>query len=118
MSNGRLQRPALRAAAEPQRWASRGAVNKLEARAVLQAALREYRSRPYSELVKLLDKEINTEAQGDSGVTYQIEIQVFWDDRPDGTLRVLGSIDDGGWRAFIPVTEAFLLAPDGSFVDE
>lgn len=46
------------------------------------------------------------------------KVQVFWDDTPDGAIRVMASIDDGGWRAFVPLTEAFILAPDGSFVDE
>jgi hypothetical protein len=24
------------------------------------------------------------------------------------------SIDDGGWRAFLPLTDDFIIAPDGS----
>jgi hypothetical protein len=28
------------------------------------------------------------------------------------------SIDDGGWRAFLPWTDSFIIAPDGSFVGE
>jgi hypothetical protein len=31
---------------------------------------------------------------------------------------VLASIDDGGWSAFIPLTDDFIIAPDGSFVGE
>jgi hypothetical protein len=33
-------------------------------------------------------------------------------------IRVLASIDDGGTRAFHPVTCDFIKAPDGSFVGE
>jgi len=51
-------------------------------------------------------------------VTYQVEIDVFWDDKPGGAVRVLGMIDDGGWRAFMPMCEAFGKAPYVSFVDE
>jgi hypothetical protein len=29
-----------------------------------------------------------------------------------------GSIDDGGWRAFSPLTESFILAKTGTFVGE
>lgn len=43
------------------------------------------------------------------------EVQAFWDDEPDGAIRVMASIDDGGWRAFVPLTEDFILAPDGTF---
>ena len=49
---------------------------------------------------------------------YQIEIQVFWDDKPKGDVRVAGSIDDGGWRAYLPLCRDFIMAPDNSFVDE
>jgi len=94
------------------------AMDKTEAEQILKRELGGYRSRSFAELAKLLDHEVTNEVSADSGVTYQLEIQVFWDDQPGGNLRVLGSIDDGGWRAFIPLTESFILAPDGSFVDE
>jgi len=45
-------------------------------------------------------------------------MQVFVDDMSRQTLRVMGSVDDGGWRALSPLTDSFILAPDGSFVDE
>ena len=51
-------------------------------------------------------------------MSYQGEIRVFWDAEPDGAIRVMASIDDGGWRAFVPLTEDFILAPDGTFVGE
>lgn len=36
----------------------------------------------------------------------------------DGAIRVIGSIDDGGWRAFRPLSDDFIRAPDGTFVGE
>jgi len=36
---------------------------------------------------------------------------VFWDGRPGGDIRVLASIDDGGWRAFFPLTETLVVTP-------
>jgi hypothetical protein len=45
-------------------------------------------------------------------------VEVHWDDRPGGALRVLGTIDDGGWRALKPLCDDLLLAPDGRFVGE
>jgi hypothetical protein len=42
-----------------------------------------------------------------------LEIQCFWDDRADGDIRVMGSIDDGGWRAFVPITDGFMMTPEG-----
>jgi len=71
-------------------------MNNAEARAILKRELQGYRSRPYAELVELIGHDANTEVRGDSGATYQVEIQVFWDGRSHGDVRVLGSIDDGG----------------------
>jgi hypothetical protein len=58
------------------------------------------------------------EVSGVSETQYQVTIQVFWDSKPHGDLRVVGSIDDGGWRAFLPLSDSFIMAPDGSFVGE
>ena len=38
--------------------------------------------------------------------------------RPGGNVRVIGSIDDGGWRAFVPLSDSFIKAADGRFVGE
>ncbi len=91
-------------------------MNKAEASQVLEAQLMSYRSQSYADLLKLVDESIKSEIRGASGATYQVQVQVFWDDRPEGNLRIMGSIDDGGWRAFSPLTDSFILAPDGSFV--
>jgi hypothetical protein len=55
---------------------------------------------------------------GASGACYQIEIQASWDDKPNGNIRVVGSIDDGGLRAFFPLTEDFIKSPLNEFVGE
>jgi hypothetical protein len=38
--------------------------------------------------------------------------------RRAATFAWTDAVDDGGWRAFVPVTDDFMIAPDGSFVDE
>jgi hypothetical protein len=44
---------------------------------------------------------------------------VFWDGGVAGAIRVSFSIDDGElWRSVVPLTRSFILAPDGTFVDE
>lgn len=45
-----------------------------------------------------LGQEETFELQSPSGTTYQLEVQVFWDGRREEDLRVMVSIDDGGWR--------------------
>jgi hypothetical protein len=95
-------------------------MDNAEARAVLKAILETFRTKTYRELVALIGVQGTTEAKGPSGITYQVEVQAFWDDpkKRNQVLRVVGSIDDGGIRAYFPLLDSFLLAPDGAFVDE
>jgi hypothetical protein len=51
-----------------------------------------------------------------SEANYQIELNVFWDSKPGGDLRIIGSIDDSGWRAFVPLTESLIMKRDGKLV--
>jgi len=93
-------------------------MDNAEATTLLKDHLEAFRLRPYGDLVTLLGKPQVAELRGASGVTYQVEVEVHWDGRPGGALRVLGSIDDGGWRAFSSLCDDFILAPDGRFVGE
>jgi hypothetical protein len=47
-----------------------------------------------------------------------VTVQAFWDNRPNGNVRILGCADDGGLRAFVPLSDSFIVAPDGTFVGE
>lgn len=71
---------------------------------------------------ELRDRYLSTaetvEVRGASGTIYQVQTQAHWDSRKDGDLRIMVAVDDGGWRAFAPLSEDFILAPDGSFVGE
>jgi len=89
-----------------------------EAKTLLTKKLAEYRHLSHADLVAKIDDIDCFEISGPTGVEYQIEIQIFWDDKPDGDLRVIGGIDDGGWRAFMPVCEDFIVTSDGRFVGE
>jgi hypothetical protein len=95
-------------------------VNKEEAKNVLDRVIADVRRESYESLVaRYLDESDHRMAAGESGVQYQVEVQAFWDDpRRPGDLRVIASIDDGGWRAWSPPTSDFIVAPDGSFVGE
>ena len=94
-------------------------MDKREAHELLASHLAGYRERSYAELIALERAGPTTvEVAGPSGTCYQIEVQVVWDGARGGDVRVLGAIDDGGWRAFMPLTDDFIMAPDGSFVGE
>lgn len=95
-------------------------MDEVEARRVLDKRVAELRLQSYLDLQADWFKQPDCEqVQAPSGVEYQIEIEALWDDRRTQTLRVVVSVDDGsGWRAFVPLTDSFIVAPDGSFVGE
>jgi len=93
-------------------------MNKEEAKQLLETAVKELRAKSRLELEGLIGAPVAYTVQGKSGTTYQMEKQAFWDDKKGQDLRILVSIDDGGWRAFFPTTESFIMAPNGSFVGE
>jgi hypothetical protein len=93
-------------------------MNKEEAGQVLESIIRELRAKSRSELEQLLDNPEVSTVDGKSGAIYQIEREAVWDDKKGQDLRVMVLIDDGGWRAFSPMSDSFIMAPDGSFVGE
>jgi hypothetical protein len=93
-------------------------MDKKEAQALLTEELGAYRRRSYADLATSIGEVRSGEIASPAGREYQTEVNVLWDDRPGGSIRVIASIDDGGLRAFAPLTDSFIKAPDGSFVGE
>ena len=85
-----------------------------EAREILRRHLETFGDRPYAELVALIGETQVAELTAQSGKSYQIEVEALWDSEPGGSVLVVGSIDDGKWRAFFPLTQSFIMSPDGS----
>ena len=85
-------------------------------RALLRTALAEYLGRTYRELVRAIGHVDVRNVRGTDGRKYQIEIEVIWDDQPGGAVRVLGAIDDGSLRAFLPLSDDFIMGADGQFM--
>jgi hypothetical protein len=78
--------------------------------------LNAFATRRYDELVALIGHDDVKILKGWSGITYQIETSVFWESQPDGSLRIVASIDDGGWQAFVPLTYSAIMKPDGKLL--
>jgi hypothetical protein len=94
-------------------------MDKYEAKAILRSELQKYRQRNFESLLKLLKDPDAYTIQGPSGLEYQIEVQAIWDNEPEGNLRVMAGIDDGGFfSAFIPLTDDFIISPNGEFLNE
>ena len=89
-------------------------MNRHEALSVLRAELAKYRARSYDELARLVGEINSYDVVAPSGLTYQVEIVVSWDGHKDGDIRVDGMVDDGGWRAFVPLCTGFIIDPDGT----
>ena len=93
-------------------------MSREEAKTVLAERLSRYRELPYDRLVTLVGSCEVEEFRGNADVVYQLEFDILWDDRQGGDIRVIGGIDGGVISAITPMTDCFIKAPDGSFVDE
>lgn len=85
---------------------------------LLDAELRRLLELPYSELTKLVGASKLKEVLGEDGSSYRIYVKAIWDIARKKDVKVIVSVDDGGWRALCPLTQNFVMRPDGSFVDE
>lgn len=95
------------------------AVDKTEARAIALKEISALGTRPWAELRDCYLRNPETvEVDGPSGTRYQVKTHAVWDSKKDGDLRIFVEVDDGGWRAFVPLSESFIISPDGSFVGE
>jgi hypothetical protein len=91
-------------------------MNKAEAKSLLASELHALAGRSLDELAAMnAHNEVET-VIGESGANYQIELNVFRNSTPGENLRIMGSIDDGGWRAFLPLTDSLIMKPDGTLV--
>jgi hypothetical protein len=87
-----------------------------EARQLLETQVEEWRHRSYAELSQEVGRWRRFETTGASGEHYEGHIQVLWQGGAHGPVKVIGSIDDGGWRTFVPLMTDFTVAPDGTVV--
>jgi hypothetical protein len=89
-----------------------------EARQLLEAEVEEWRLRSYAELSREVGHWRRFETTGPSGEHYEGHIQVFWQGLAHGPVKVIGSIDDGGWRTFVPLMTNFTVTPDGTLLSQ
>jgi hypothetical protein len=79
-----------------------------EAMSVLNAKLDEFRALDFAELERQIGEAFHYQMTGPSGVEYQVEIQLLWEQAASDVILVMGSVDDGGLRAFAPLTTSFV----------
>jgi hypothetical protein len=95
-------------------------MDREEAAAVAERVVGRLREQSYQTLVDTLLDVVEVESvDGDSGATYQVEIQGRWDSGQPPDLRVIVGVDDGGLRSsFSPVDRSFIITSVGSFIGE
>ncbi len=114
-------------------------MDEADAREIVREKARELRRLPYAKLrerlpktkVRLLGGLITVDGGGcptrheyfeRGGATYELETQVDWDDDEGGDIRVSLAVWSvgGEWRLIGgPIaSDGFIVAPDGSLVDE
>jgi hypothetical protein len=95
-----------------------------EARAVLDAKISELRARGYEHLRSVSKRGFVVsgpselvEVRGESGALYQLETDVFWDDKTAGDLRVMVALFED-CLASRTMSDDFIIAADGSSIEE
>ena len=93
-------------------------MNREIARKELHRHLEKFRSRSYGELTLLLDEPQRDTVAGEDGTSYEIEVQIRWEKTPGGDVRVVGLVDDKRLAsAVFPVSEDFIVTPEGEVLD-
>src|SRR5687767_8995080 len=108
-------------------------MHKDEMRTILAGHLAKYRTWGYAKLAEHTERTRHAhdcleqiEGAASDATSYQVEINVFWDDKPQGDIRVCGDLSADPQRpllGFIPVyvpdvTDSFIMRPNGQFVGE
>ncbi|HWL90559.1 MAG TPA: hypothetical protein VNP90_04270 [Actinomycetota bacterium] len=94
-----------------------------EAEEVFANQVTRWRADSWEELRQQIDESpVAYELAGPSGITYQFEALILWDDpREETNIRLFLTGDDGkGWRVSSRRmrNDSFILSPDGMFVGE
>jgi len=93
-------------------------MDKTEAKMIAENDLEVYRTLSYEEIVGKIGNQENFERVSENGEPYQIEFDFFYDDAASGNIRVAGIVSYSGWTDFFPVSNDFIIAPDGKFIGE
>lgn len=72
----------------------------------------------YEEIFSRIGKQESFERVSEKNEPYQIEFDFFVDDQDSGNIRVAGIVSFSWWTDFFPVSNDFIMAPDGKFIGE
>ncbi|MGI8469016.1 MAG: hypothetical protein ACR2N3_11260 [Pyrinomonadaceae bacterium] len=94
-------------------------MDKEEAKEILDGIVAEYRKKSYAELVELANGDIGAfDVGGKSGTIYEVEIDIFRDEKNEENIRFDTVIDCGVISSYFPMKECFVKNPNNEFVAE
>src|ERR1041385_6101515 len=92
-------------------------VDRQESQGIPHRVLARY-ERSFNALAPLAGTTFAEEIIGESGATYHVNVDIHWDSIEHRRIRVTASVDDGGWRAFYPMTKSLIVTKPQIFVRE
>ncbi|MFC0531736.1 hypothetical protein [Phytohabitans kaempferiae] len=90
-------------------------LNRALAARLAEERLAEWRGLDYARWRLMLDDNETREVIAEDGKRYSVVSSGL--DDGDGRIRMSVAVDDGGWSAFSPLTQAEIMRPDGSLLD-
>lgn len=98
---------------------SKSAIRNKVARKLLSDEIDKFKKKNYEKLKSYLGpRGVQVHSiRDESGEEYVIEIEAFWDGDVGGNLRLVVGVSMGGWRSYFPMTDDFIISPDGQFID-
>ena len=87
---------------------------------IIAKAIKPYRAKPYSELVKMVGAEPNTiDVKWSCSKAYQVAVWAMWANEPNGNICVIGMVNaKEGNDTLIPPFRSFIKSPFNQFVGE
>lgn len=90
-------------------------MDKDEASRVLSDEMEAYKRCTYQELLEMVEQTKHHERLSHSGTPYEVDVEILWDEKRKGTIRVVGIVDDGHLvSSMFPLSSDFIMNPDGS----
>jgi hypothetical protein len=86
------------------------------AREIAEDRLKHLRHRSYDELRPSVGQVFAEDVTGRDGVDYQVEVEIRWDAKAEGNIRVMVAVDGGGVSSIAPLWADLIIAPDGSVI--
>ena len=93
-------------------------MDKGEARMIAERDLKVYRDMTYENIRSEIGSAESFERVSELGEPYQIEFEFFYDNHREGNIRVTAAVSYSGWTEFFPVSNDFIIAPNGEYIGE